>query len=116
MDISLGIAVGSATQISLFVIPFCVVVSAMAGEQLTLDMGTFQAAVLFLSILITILAIQTGTSDWLKGALLLTSYLILSAAYWVLRAPDELTNEAKGVNRSDPGTWTGPARTTTGSG
>jgi len=108
MDISLGIAVGSATQISLFVIPFCVVVAAMAGEQLTLDMGTFQAGVLFLSILITVVAIQTGTSDWLKGAYLVVTYLMLCAAYWVLAAPNALTNEDKGVNRGDPAGFTGP--------
>ena len=90
MDISLGIAVGSATQISLFVVPFCVVVAAMAGEELSLMMGTFQAAVLFLSILIVVVCIQTGTSDWLKGALLVVTYFFLCAAYWGLPTPAAL--------------------------
>ena len=90
MDISLGIAVGSATQIALFVVPFCVVVAAMANEELSLDMGTFQAAVLFLSIVIVVACIQTGTSDWLKGALLVMTYFMLAAAYWVIITPAAL--------------------------
>ena len=104
MDIALGIAVGSATQISLFVIPFCVVVAAMANEELSLDMGTFQAAVLFLSIIITVVSIQTGTSDWLKGALLVTTYFMLAAAYWVIATPAALAMDPL-PNLTDPATY-----------
>ena len=101
MDISLGIAVGSATQISLFVVPFCVVVAAMANEEMSLDMGTFQAAVLFLSILIVVVCIQTGTSDWLKGALLVVTYFFLCAAYWVIITPAALEFDVS-PNLEDP--------------
>ena len=115
MDISLSIAVGSATQISLFVIPFCVVVAAMAGEALSLDFGTFQVAVMFMSILITVVAIQTGTSDWLKGALLIATYFILCAAYWVIHAPIALESPVAPDLR-DPLTYLPPAPSSTGRG
>lgn len=46
MDIALGIAVGSATQIALFVIPFCVIVGWMVGEPFTLDFHIFETATL----------------------------------------------------------------------
>ena len=104
MDISLGIAVGSATQISLFVVPFCVVVAAMANEEMSLDMGTFQSAVLFLSILIVVVCIQTGTSDWLKGALLVVTYLFLCAAYWVIITPAALEFDPAPI-MTDPNTY-----------
>ena len=114
MDISLGIAVGSATQISLFVIPFCVVVAAMANEALTMDMGTFQAAVLFMSILIVVVCIQTGTSDWLKGALLVVTYFMLCAAYWVISTPAELAFKTR-PNLTDPALYL-PQASTAGAG
>ena len=105
MDISMGIAVGSATQISLFVIPLCVIIAKCAAKELTLDFGTFHVAVLFMSILITVVSIQTGTSDWMKGALLVFAYMVLAAAYWVIDTPAAL-NEAGEPNLTDPADYT----------
>ena len=117
MDISLGIAVGSATQISLFVVPFCVVVAAMAGEELSLDFGTFQVGVMFMSILITVVAIQTGTSDWLKGALLVCTYFMLCAAYWVMHTPIALENNVSPPpDLRDPRTYLPTPPSSTGPG
>lgn len=90
MDIALGIAVGSATQIALFVVPFCVFIGLCIGQPLTLDFGVFPTVTLYLTIVMTISAISSGTSDWLKGAMLLVSYILLSASYWVVDTPAEL--------------------------
>ena len=105
-DISLGIALGSATQISLFVIPLCVCIAQMAGQDLSLDFGTFHCAVLFLSILITIVSIQTGTSDWMKGALLVFSYFVLAAGYWVIPTPAALVHPDNVPDLTDPAKYT----------
>merc|ERR1712196_643361 len=44
LDICIGIAVGSATQIAVFVIPFCVVVAWIIGEPLSLNFHIFETA------------------------------------------------------------------------
>ena len=106
MDISMGIAVGSATQIALFVIPLCILIAAMAGQKLSLDFGTFHVAVLFLSILICVVSIQTGTSDWMKGALLVFAYFVLCAAYWVIATPAALAAPHDVPNLTDPADYT----------
>ena len=112
----MGIALGSATQIALFVIPLCVCIAQMAGQDLSLDFGTFHVAVLFLSILITIVSIQTGTSDWMKGALLVFSYFVLAAGYWVIPTPAALVNPDNLPNLTDPATYTitAPAMSSSG--
>ena len=114
----MGIALGSATQISLFVIPLCVVIAQIAGQDLSLDFGTFHVAVLFLSILITIVSIQTGTSDWMKGALLVFSYMVLAAGYWVIPTPAALASPDDLPNLTDPAKYTlmAPVLSSTGGG
>ena len=49
MDIALGVAVGSATQISLFVIPFCVLVGWGADMPLDLNFHVFETMTLVLT-------------------------------------------------------------------
>jgi Ca2+:H+ antiporter len=51
MDIAMGVAVGSATQISLFVIPFCVLVGWAMDKPLDLNFHVFET----LSLAITVL-------------------------------------------------------------
>ena len=78
----------------------------MAGQDLSLDFGTFHVAVLFLSILITVVSIQTGTSDWMKGALLVFTYFVLAAGYWVIPTPAALVDPDNVPNLADPATYT----------
>jgi len=88
MDICLGIAVGSAAQISLFVIPFCVIVAWMMGQDLSLDFHVFETAVLLMTVVIVAFTIQNGDSDWLKGVMLVVAYILVSASFWVHKDPD----------------------------
>eukprot|EP00457_Paulinella_chromatophora_P005311 gb/GEZN01005327.1/.p1 GENE.gb/GEZN01005327.1/~~gb/GEZN01005327.1/.p1 ORF type:complete len:428 (-),score=68.23 gb/GEZN01005327.1/:464-1747(-) len=83
MDICIGIAVGSATQISLLVIPFCVLVGWAMGQPLSLDFQVFDTCVLLFSLLVVNTVNQHGESDWLKGVLLMVSYFVAAAAFWV---------------------------------
>jgi len=88
MDLCLGIAVGSAAQISLFVIPFTVVIAWMMGQPLSLDFHVFETAVLFMTVVLVSFTLQNGDSDWLKGAMLVTAYVLVSASFWIHRDPD----------------------------
>merc|ERR1719433_2240282 len=45
-SLAMGIAVGSATQIALFVVPFSVLVASLMGVGMTLDFGGLHASVM----------------------------------------------------------------------
>ena len=42
MDIAIGVAVGSATQIALLVTPFCVLAGAVGGRSLSLYFAGYE--------------------------------------------------------------------------
>ena len=81
MDISLGVAVGSATQIALLVIPFCVVTGWFMDQPMDLNMEVFETATLFITVVTVGFVCQDGKSNWLKGLVLILAYLLLSASF-----------------------------------
>ncbi|CAD7703530.1 unnamed protein product [Ostreobium quekettii] len=83
MEITLGVAVGSSTQVAVLVIPFCVILSWVMGEDLDLNFKEFESVALFLSVLLVIVAMNDGTSNWLKGIMLSMTYVFVSAAFWM---------------------------------
>ncbi|XP_028220727.1 vacuolar cation/proton exchanger 2-like isoform X3 [Glycine soja] len=58
LDISLGVAIGSSTQISMFVIPFCVVIGWITGHPMDLNFQLFETAVLFLTVIVVAFMLQ----------------------------------------------------------
>eukprot|EP00878_Enallax_costatus_P027640 GHUV01029777.1.p1 GENE.GHUV01029777.1~~GHUV01029777.1.p1 ORF type:complete len:143 (+),score=42.63 GHUV01029777.1:237-665(+) len=74
---------GSATQIGVLVVPFCVVLAWIMGRPLDLNFNEFEGLVLFVSVLLTALMVQDGTSNWLKGALMMVTYIFVAAGFWV---------------------------------
>ena len=60
MDLAIGVAVGSSTQIALFVTPLLVVVGWIINQPMTLFFNTFQTVTLFVSVLITNYLIQVS--------------------------------------------------------
>lgn len=81
LDISLGIAVGSSTQIALLVIPLLVIIGWMTNQELTLDFGLYEANTLFLSVVMLTFVIKDGTSNWLIGGALICAYFIIAAGF-----------------------------------
>lgn len=92
LDITLGVALGSATQISMFVIPLSVIISWIIGVKMDLDFSLLETVALTLSILLTAFTLQDGTSHYLKGLVLLLCYIVLGACFFVYRAPLRPTN------------------------
>ncbi|KAJ7513871.1 hypothetical protein O6H91_23G017500 [Diphasiastrum complanatum] len=82
-DISLGVAIGSSTQISMFVIPFCVVVGWIMGKPMDLNFQLFETATLFITVLVVAFMLQEGTSNYFKGLMLIFCYLIVGASFFV---------------------------------
>eukprot|EP00899_Mesostigma_viride_P024799 jgi/Mesvir1/5503/Mv15546-RA.1 len=83
LDISIGVAVGSATQISLLVIPFCVVLAWAWGRPLDLNFHLFETATMFTSVLTVAVLLQDGLSNWLKGLMFVFAYVVVSASFFV---------------------------------
>ena len=82
LDITIGVAVGSSTQICLFVIPMSVIVAWMANRPLDLNYKTFETLTLFASVITAVTVCNDGNSHWLKGLTLVLAYFILSGAYF----------------------------------
>ncbi|KAJ4978892.1 hypothetical protein NE237_009672 [Protea cynaroides] len=87
LDITLGVALGSATQISIFVVPLSVVVAWIMGIEMDLDLNILEIGCLALSIIVTAFALQDGTSHYMKGLVLLLCYIVIGACFFVLRTP-----------------------------
>ena len=83
LDITIGVAIGSSTQISMFVIPFCVVVGWCMGKEMDLNFQLFETATLFITVLVVAFMMQEGTSNYFKGLMLILCYLIVAASFFV---------------------------------
>eukprot|EP01135_Chromosphaera_perkinsii_P006855 Nk52_evm10s621 gene=Nk52_evmTU10s621 len=83
MDLSIGVAVGSSTQIALFVIPVITIIGWAIGADMTLDFHPFETIVLFVSVIITNAIIVDGESNWLEGMMLLIAYFVIAVAFFV---------------------------------
>ncbi|MGH2816848.1 MAG: calcium/proton exchanger [Actinomycetota bacterium] len=85
MDVSIEIAIGSSTQIALFIAPLLVFASLLAGEPyLDLIFSGFEiAAVAFSAAILAFIALD-GKSNWLEGAQLLAAYVIMAISFFFL--------------------------------
>src|SRR5665811_2313470 len=85
MDLSIGIAVGSALQIALFVAPVLVLVSQFVGpEPMSLVFNQFELVALVAAILITVMISIDGRSNWLEGVELIALYAIIGLAFFIV--------------------------------
>ncbi|KAF6153614.1 hypothetical protein GIB67_027481 [Kingdonia uniflora] len=104
LDISLGVALGSATQISMFVIPLTVIVGWIMGIEMDLDFNLLETGSLAFSILITAFALQDGTSHYMKGLVLMLCYIAIGACFFLLKHPIKSSHDITlGVGVSSSG-------------
>lgn len=81
MDISLEIAIGSSTQIALFVAPLLVFLGYFIGQPLDLLFTGYELIVIIMGTVITAMISMDGRSNWLEGAQLLAAYSIMALAF-----------------------------------
>ncbi|KAI3786972.1 hypothetical protein L1987_41089 [Smallanthus sonchifolius] len=87
LDISLGVALGSASQILMFVVPLCVITAWIMGIQMSLDFGLLETGCLAFSIFLTAFTLQDGSSHYLKGVTLILAYVVTGACFFVQHVP-----------------------------
>lgn len=92
LDITLGVALGSAAQISMFVVPLNVLVAWAIGVQMDLDFKLLETGSLFIAVLVTAFTLQDGKSHYLKGVILLLCYIVIGACFFVTRQPANHAN------------------------
>lgn len=83
LDITLGVALGSATQIAMFVVPASVLFGWILGVNMDLDFNLLETGSLALSIIVTAFTLQDGTSHYLKGLILVLCYIVIGACFFV---------------------------------
>ncbi|UCD92984.1 MAG: calcium/proton exchanger [Methanobacteriota archaeon] len=82
MNLSVGIATSSSTQIALFVAPILVFVSHLFASPMTLAFEIFELVSIALAVVIVHLVSADGKSNWYEGVLLLMVYTIIAIGFF----------------------------------
>ncbi len=82
MELSIGIAAGSGTQIALFVVPILVFAGIAMGQPFTLVFTLLELATIFLAAIILNLIVHDGRSNWFEGLMLTAVYIIIAIAFF----------------------------------
>ncbi len=97
-DLALGIALGSALQIALFVAPVLVFASYLRSEPMDLLFTTLEVVAVILAVLAARFVAEDGEANWLEGAMLLMVYAILMVAFFFLtHEAEELAHDASHI-------------------
>mmetsp|Transcript_8571 Transcript_8571/g.11196 ORF Transcript_8571/g.11196 Transcript_8571/m.11196 type:complete len:501 (-) Transcript_8571:245-1747(-) len=86
LDITLGVAVGSAVQISIMALPFCVLLGWAIGCPLDLTFSIFEVLSFTLAVMVTAVSLQDGKAHWMIGTTLVFAYVIIAAGFWVQKS------------------------------
>jgi Ca2+:H+ antiporter len=85
LDLSVGIALGSASQIALFVAPVLVLVSYVIGPTpMNLQFWPGAVVMMFIAAMTASLVTNSGRSAWFVGVLLLMVYAIFAMTLYLL--------------------------------
>jgi Ca2+:H+ antiporter len=81
-DYALSVILQSPLQVALVVAPLLVLLSPLVGASFTLVLSPLLIAVLIMAVVITVLVVLDGESNWLEGATLIVLYGIIATAFW----------------------------------
>lgn len=82
LDVTLEIAIGSSTQIALFVAPALVFISLFVGHPMDFVFNPFEVAAVALSTILLFMISSDGRSNWLEGAQLTGAYVIMAISFF----------------------------------
>jgi len=85
MDLALNIAVGSSTQIALFVAPLLVFISILIGNPMLLVFNELEVVAVTVSVFILDNIVRDGESHWMEGVLLIVSYFIVAIVFFFMK-------------------------------
>jgi len=82
MDLTVSAATGDSLLVALFVAPVLVFIGQLIGQPMDLNFNPFEVAAMAIAVAVANLISSGGRSNWLDGALLLATYLILGVAFY----------------------------------
>ena len=85
VDVTVEVAVGSSTQIAMFVAPALVLISLFLGRPMDFVFTGFEVAIVALATLIFTVTARDGRSNWLEGLQLVGVYLVVAVAAYFVR-------------------------------
>jgi Ca2+:H+ antiporter len=87
MDLALGVAVGSSTQIALFVVPCACIAGYFFDQPMNLNFSVFDTTCQILTVFLVAQVLQHGSTNWLHGAMLMTVYCFIAVMTLYMRDP-----------------------------
>ncbi|MEW9529690.1 hypothetical protein [Microbispora sp. NPDC049125] len=81
-DYALSVILQSPLQVALVVAPALVLLSPLVGASFTLVLPPLLIAALIIAVLVTVIVVLDGESNWLEGATLIVLYCVIAAAFW----------------------------------
>jgi Ca2+:H+ antiporter len=84
IELSIGIAAGSGTQIALFVVPILVIAGVIMNEPFSLVFTLFELVTIFLAAILLNLIARDGKSNWFEGIVLIFVYIIIAIGFYFI--------------------------------
>ncbi len=86
-----SVALGSAVQIGLLVLPVIVIIGWCTGRDMSLKFPLFEVYLYLISVIIVSLCLSNQRSNWLEGSLLIFTYAFVAIGiYFEKDAPPSL--------------------------
>jgi Ca2+:H+ antiporter len=85
LDLSIGIAAGSGTQVAIFVVPILVIAGIVVNRPFNLVFTIYELAMVFLAALILNFIAHDGKSNWFEGIMLTAVYVIIAVGFFFVR-------------------------------
>ena len=85
LDLSIGIAAGSGTQIAIFVVPILVIAGILLNKPFSLVFTVYELAVVFLSAIILNWIAHDGKSNWFEGIMLTAVYVMIAVGFFFIK-------------------------------
>jgi Ca2+:H+ antiporter len=85
LDLSIGIATGSGTQVALFVAPVLIISGLLIGKPFTLVFTLFEIVTLFLAAIILKWISYDGKSNWFEGVMLTAVYIVFALGFFFVK-------------------------------
>lgn len=82
LELTLGVALGSSTQIALLVLPLIVLLGWIFDKDMTFNFSPYASATLLTSVISVTFAIKDGSCNWFVGLILIGEYVIIATGFW----------------------------------
>lgn len=84
MDVAVEIAIGSTLQVAMFVLPVLVLLSLLFTTSMPLVFSWPELISMVTAVLLAIMIMNDGDTNWFEGAILLAAYIIMGIGFYFI--------------------------------